>query len=228
MSIQKDIVFVRHGESEGNIGLPAGSSPNRIPLTTNGINMAKEFAANSLFTPELIVSSPYLRAQQTAQPYREKFPTVTYEEWPIQEFTYLNNNKCIGTTFEDRRSLVHSFWEKTKEDISYCDGNNAESYQDFIARIRNCLEDLVNRKEQKILLFGHELFLKGFIYYCLHRKTLPVLQYESWCRSFQITNTSATRFRIEMNEINDNTDTSVNKADVQVFVGSIATKFAIV
>jgi broad specificity phosphatase PhoE len=47
-----------------------------LELTELGWSQAREVAANWTETPSLIVTSPYLRTQQTAAPTIERFPNV--------------------------------------------------------------------------------------------------------------------------------------------------------
>ena len=64
------IVFlIRHGESQSNAGLPT-TSPNNVALTPQGRQQARHVADFLKFYPslDLIVTSPYLRAKQTAEP----------------------------------------------------------------------------------------------------------------------------------------------------------------
>jgi len=59
--------LIRHGQSESNAGLPSADWQG-IPLTELGHQQAARIAGVFTDPPKLIVSSPYLRAQQTAQP----------------------------------------------------------------------------------------------------------------------------------------------------------------
>ena len=54
-----------------------------MELTEKGWQQARGVATNWTETPDLIVTSPYLHAQQTAQPTIERFPGVAVEVWPI-------------------------------------------------------------------------------------------------------------------------------------------------
>ena len=78
--------FIRHGESEGNVGL-ATSESAMIRLTARGIEQAELIALAFIEPPTLIVTSPYLRAKQTAQLTLLRFPDARREEWPVHEFT---------------------------------------------------------------------------------------------------------------------------------------------
>lgn len=84
----RTVWLIRHAQSESNFGLPS-FIPAAPPLTPLGIEQARYVAGAFSERPNLIVTSPYVRTQQTAQPTLERFPDVPQEEWPVQEFTYL-------------------------------------------------------------------------------------------------------------------------------------------
>ncbi len=64
--------FVRHRQSTGNAGMPCNDLA-LLSLTELGWQQARNAAANWIETPDLIVTSPYLRTQQTAAPTIERF-----------------------------------------------------------------------------------------------------------------------------------------------------------
>ncbi|RZK44363.1 MAG: hypothetical protein EOO59_21950, partial [Hymenobacter sp.] len=66
-SPERRVVFIRHGQSTGNAGVP---SPDLalIELTDLGWQQARAVAAGWAEAPTLLVTSPYLRTQQTAAP----------------------------------------------------------------------------------------------------------------------------------------------------------------
>lgn len=63
------LILVRHGESAGNRDRIFASDPHSLPLTELGYAQAAAVARliGARFNAELIVSSPYLRARETAQ-----------------------------------------------------------------------------------------------------------------------------------------------------------------
>ena len=83
------ILLVRHGQSVTNAGGRAADQVSN-PLTELGRAQSREFAERFDCKPTLFVASPFLRAQQTSEPLRQRFPDVPVEEWPIQEFSFLN------------------------------------------------------------------------------------------------------------------------------------------
>jgi broad specificity phosphatase PhoE len=63
------LILVRHGESAGNRDRIFATSPHDLPLTELGYRQAHEAARRiaQLFRPEIIVTSAYLRAHETAR-----------------------------------------------------------------------------------------------------------------------------------------------------------------
>ncbi len=63
------LILVRHGESEGNRDRIFTTNPFELALTETGRRQAREAAAKigAEFAPELVISSPYARARDTAR-----------------------------------------------------------------------------------------------------------------------------------------------------------------
>src|SRR5215475_7985470 len=125
----KNVWLIRHAESIGNAGL-ATSRPDTIPLTGRGIEQASYLADSFSQAPALIVTSPYIRTQQSAKPTIQRFPAARQEQWEVQEFTYLSPARYLDTTAADRIPFVEAYWSRC--DPHYVDGDGAESFADFI------------------------------------------------------------------------------------------------
>ena len=143
--------LVRHGESAANAGI-ATTDPATIPLTPAGRSQAEKLAA-TLEQPDLIVVSPYLRTRQTAEPTISRFPDVPVEVWPVQEFTYLSPERCIGTTAEQRRPMVEGYWHRC--DPGHDDGAGAESFSAMLDRVKGLRERLAAHPADSIVVFTH-------------------------------------------------------------------------
>lgn len=150
--------FIRHGESTANAG-GASQIPATIALTALGERQAHELAANFASAPALIVSSPFLRARQTAAPTAARYDETPMEIWPVEEFTYLAPARCINTAAEQRRPWVAGYWHRN--DPMAVDGSGAESFVDFMVRVRAALQRLADRPEPFIAVFGHGQFMKA-------------------------------------------------------------------
>jgi 2,3-bisphosphoglycerate-dependent phosphoglycerate mutase len=154
------VLLVRHGQSLANSGGKT-ADPDTNPLTDLGRAQAEEFAKHLDCTPALIVMSPFLRAQQTAELLRRRFPEVPVEEWPIQEFTFLEPSQHRNTSEADREPSIFDYWEL--RDHAYVDGPGAESFSMFLDRARETVRRLVERKIGGcVVLFTHGYFMQAF------------------------------------------------------------------
>ena len=157
-SAMREIWLIRHAESTANIGATT-SSPATIPLTDKGLAQAECVAAYIEKQPDLVVSSPFLRAQQTAAPLREKFPGVEKQEWDVQEFTYLAPEHCQNTTLTDRKPLVDAYWARSAP--NYSDGAGAESFADFLLRVRGMMQRIATQESGFVVVFTHGQFIQA-------------------------------------------------------------------
>lgn len=161
----KDVWLIRHAESTANAGA-ATFSPESIPLTEKGMAQARCVADQFDTRPDLIVVSPFLRSQQTAQPLITRYPNVPVEQWPIQEFTYLSPERCRSTTFNDRKPLVAAYW--ARNDPGYCDGPGAESFSDLLARAVAAVARIKTIEHKFVVVISHGQFLRAVIWLLLH------------------------------------------------------------
>lgn len=149
--------FVRHGESAANAGT-ATSDPALIPLTEHGLVQAQTVAESLDIAPDLIVMSPFERAQHTAIPTIQRFPGVPVEVWPVEEFTYLSPSRCLNTTAAERKPWVESYW--ISADPEYVDGIGTESFASLIQRARESLRRL-HGMTGLVVVFGHGQFIQA-------------------------------------------------------------------
>lgn len=152
------IWLIRHGESMVNTGL-AFSTFAGAPLTQRGAQQAQLVAALFTEPPAVVVTSSYLRAQQTAQPTLQRFPQLRCEEWPIHEFTYLTFPSAGAATRDELQPRAEAYWERS--DPAYYDGPQAESFTAFTQRVQQTLVKLRHRSEPFLVLFTHELFISA-------------------------------------------------------------------
>ncbi len=151
------IWFIRHAESETNVGLPT-ASPLTAQLTPAGREQARSIAHAFTTPPQLIITSPYLRTKQTAEFTSQRFPAARVEEWPVHGFTYLSQS--LGpepSTIAERRVLVDAYWERL--DHLYTDGDGAESFTEFMQRVQHVLDQLKNADENLIAVYSHGQFI---------------------------------------------------------------------
>jgi broad specificity phosphatase PhoE len=153
--------LIRHGESAANAGFPS-TTPAAIPLTEAGWNQASRISLAFEQAPSLIVTSSYLRAIQTAKPTIERFPITPLETWDVHEFTYLSPEKLGNTSKAERQPLVDSFWANC--DPNYCDGTDAESFTDFLRRIKLMKDKLMAVNQGFVAIFCHGFVIKAMLW----------------------------------------------------------------
>jgi probable phosphoglycerate mutase len=154
------IILVRHGQSLANAGGKT-ADPDSNPLTEFGRTQSKELVERLNCKPTLFVVSPFLRAQQTAEPLRNRFPNVPVEEWPIYEFTFLEPSQHHNTSEDDREPYVAAYWERG--DSAYVAGPGAESFISFLDRAREAIRRLVSRNPGGcVVIFTHGYFMQAF------------------------------------------------------------------
>ena len=152
-------VFVRHGQSTGNVGVPCHDLA-LIELTEFGRQQAQAVADGWSETPDLIVTSPYLRTRDTAAPTIARFPDTPVEVWPIQEFTYLQPSRWNGSASAARRPYLVNYWKVG--DPAYCDGEGAESFSTLLRRAEAALGRLAALPASSLVyVFSHGQFIQA-------------------------------------------------------------------
>ena len=153
------VTFIRHGQSTGNAGIPCNDL-SLLELTETGWRQAGAVAAGWTAAPDLIVTSPYLRTQQTARPTIERFPDVPVTIWPIQEFTYLEPSRWNGTRSIERKPSIEAYWRAA--DPEFCDGPGAESFATLLRRAEDALGRLAELPEDhRVFVFSHGQFIQA-------------------------------------------------------------------
>jgi broad specificity phosphatase PhoE len=160
--MEKEVWFIRHGESEANAGF-ATSSHAGISLTGSGYRQAIGLTRQIEQRPDLIILTSHVRTQQTAVPCISKFPDVPIETWPLHEFDYLSPVKCRNTTIVDRRPWANEFWARCEPD--YIHGDGSESFAAFSARVINGIRNLERREEKFIIVFTHGQVIRAIRQY---------------------------------------------------------------
>lgn len=196
----KKVYLIRHAESIANSG-EASSDVSSIPLSQEGHRQSEELCKRIAACPDLIVLSRYIRTQQTAQPLLNVFPHARVETWDsVHEFTYLNQSRCVGMTSQQRKPLIEEYW--SRNDPTYCDGGNAETFMDFLIRAADCINGIRIRKESEIVVFSHGQFILAATM-LLERGSFPVGKIDryNFMQSFQEQSVSRTPKNAELVDV---------------------------
>lgn len=156
--VDKKIWLIRHGESTANAGAVTDNHKT-IPLSLIGQEQAEQISLSFQESPTLIITSPFTRTQQTAEPTIKRFPNVRREVWSVEEFTYLSPKTCIGTTAAERKERVNEYWERLDPD--YVDGEGAESFNMLLSRARTAINRINRLESGFIVMFTHAQFMRA-------------------------------------------------------------------
>jgi broad specificity phosphatase PhoE len=160
--------LIRHGQSESNAGLPSLDWRN-IPLTELGRRQAERVAEVFADPPRLIVTSPFLRARQTAQPTSDRYPEAACAQWPVQEFSYLGPLGRPSTAHE-RGPEVRAYWERADPQLAE---PGAESFAGLIGRVTSFLGRLGVQDDGPVAVFSHGIFMRAVAWYLLNSVPVP-------------------------------------------------------
>ena len=164
-----DALFIRHAESLADVGATT-DHPAQYALTDRGRQQAATFAKATAVVPQVIVHSPYLRAEQTALPLASRFPSVSVLKLPVHEFTYLDPEQWRGTNTRQRQPAVQAYWAAA--DPGAQGGEAAESFFEMFARVEATLAWLEKTNTGPIFVFSHELFIRATMW----RTLMPSLE----------------------------------------------------
>ena len=190
--------FIRHAECETNVGLPTADATT-AQLTPEGMKQARQVASAISRCPDLIISSSYLRAQQTAEYTHQRFPHVSVEEWPVHEFTYLSPpTHGTSTTIDERRPRVDEYWDR--RDQHYTDGYGAESLANLMQRVRDVLKQLKNTDAEFIVVFSHGQFILAVLSWLLGLNINNMEQFRHFLLANEIPNGAIVKVALQPQE----------------------------
>lgn len=185
-----NIWFIRHAQSQANAG-ERTVDPALIELTALGREQADHIPALFEHEPDLFVVSPYLRARQTAQFLADKYPSLPVETWPVQEFTYLDRQRCLNTTLAERIPMAREFWDRN--DPRYMDGEGTESFAGLMERAAEMWKRLLASYDGKwVVVFSHAQFIRAAIWHWMYEgdkaTESSMKRFRNFLRAFTIPN----------------------------------------
>lgn len=161
----RELVVVRHGESEGNArGLAQGRV--HFPLTPLGERQAAAVAElmRSLgWQPDLVVTSPLLRCVQTAEIVAERLgaPDPVADE----AFTEIDCGTATGRPFAELAKEHKEFFDRPASQWLGFAELGGESDAELVERVARGLDALP--EEGRVLLVTHGAVFKGVLAHLL-------------------------------------------------------------
>lgn len=158
------IIFVRHGESEANVAKTYNDN-GLSPLTEKGQKQAQQLAQN-LEHVDVILSSPFLRAQQTAKPLAEKFGLT------VETREYLHETKHGRYADAAYDEFVAEERKKFFDDADHKFGDTGESFNDLVARGELLRQEILEKYSGKtVVVVTHGHPVKAFMVACGAKRT---------------------------------------------------------
>ena len=157
----RELVVVRHGESEGNVqGIAQGELP--FPLTERGREQARAAARvvrDLGWTPEEVVSSPTVRCLQSAEEIAGELGLGAPR--PDPAFTEIDSGLGTGLTFAEMRKRYPDLFDRPASEWLGFRDIGGESDDELIARVGRGLDALPD--ESRLLLVTHGAVFKGVL-----------------------------------------------------------------
>lgn len=182
----KTIYFVRHGESEGNVGLVRQG--HHSSLTEKGMEQARFIANRAKKLPvEVLVSSSMKRAVETAEIIGKEIGMAPeLSDLFIERrrpSVQIGKAKDSADSVDAELMILENF---TKPGYRYSD---EENFDDLKERAGRALIFLENRKEENFLVVTHGFFLRIFVARALFGSALSSQEGDHFARTFHMENT---------------------------------------
>lgn len=149
------IIFVRHGESEGNVEKFFGGVTT--PLTKNGEEQAKKVAKElQQQKVDIIIASPFLRTQETAKPLAKALGIEIILDERVAEW---NVGDLIGKPSHSPEAKHDA--QRAYTELDYVRGGTGETHQQVRDRALDFITDISKKYPGKtIAFFSHNGFGK--------------------------------------------------------------------
>ena len=187
----KTIYFVRHGQSEANVGAPVFTGEKSV-LTEHGREQARFIAKRCAKLPiDLLIASTTIRAQETAEEISKE---IGKEIEVLEMFTERKlPTEILGKPRGDSKfEEMYSQWLTAfyQEGLRAGDGEN---FADLKSRVNGALKYLAERKESNILVVTHGFFLHMTVALVLLGDTLTSDEFTKVARTVWMDNTGLTK-----------------------------------
>lgn len=170
--------------------------------------------------PRLVVATPRIRTQQTAEPLARGLETDLVVLPGLRDLNYLQPDKANGTTRKERNPLCAEWWRRSAENDDYVDSGSddtVESLNQFRARICTSLGVLAallrNGYVNQIIAYAHGGVIAAAANIIQGNENWT----NEWCRlgrsNPHLRNTQAVRFSLGT----DGEFALMNKADLDLF-----------
>lgn len=158
--LMKTITFIRHGQSVANAG-GLTVAHHAIPLSGLGELQADVLSTLLPTNPALILTSSFLRAQQTASPFEQRIGLAATDHPLLHEFDNFDLSLIAGMNGAQREPLREAYW--LAFDPNQRMGKTAETFTEFDQRVAAFMPHLQELPDQTIA-FGHGMWIGMLIW----------------------------------------------------------------
>lgn len=155
----KKIFFIRHGQTDHNSARVFQS--DTVGLNDYGVAQAKS-VASKLVNIEVVISSPLLRAQETAKIIAEKSNSSGETTDLLTEFKNPPNIRGKSYDDPDTANIYNGWCSGLLETKSY-GLSDTENYYDLIIRAKKVLVYLTKREEDSIVAVTHSELIRAVL-----------------------------------------------------------------
>lgn len=128
-----------------------------IPLTVKGRLQAVELVKLLPVRPARVLSSPFLRAVDTARPYAESTAAGVEVEPLLREFDMIDPALIAGLYQSQRRPIAEKFWHEADPKMQV--GENAETFDHFAGRVEAFRTATLSSLPDDTVCFGHGIWI---------------------------------------------------------------------
>jgi alpha-ribazole phosphatase len=157
------ITFIRHGQSVANAGGVAIAHPE-IPLSPLGEAQSLALAQALPAQAPMVLTSTYLRAQQTAAPFARRIGVAPQAHPLLHEFDQFDFSLIQGLTGEQREPLRAAFWSRSDPHDRM--GDRAETFNEFEQRVEAVMRELPTWPDGTVI-FGHGMWMAMLVWKAL-------------------------------------------------------------
>lgn len=155
------ILLVRHGETDSNALGMSGVVGNDDPLNQKGeahANIAAKIS--SMFNPNKIYSSQFLRCQQTAESIAVRTGARIEVSDSLKEFDMgdWSNMKSVDTK---ALLMQHDAWDYSPSKFAFR-VPGGESWQDVAMRVKSFLKYLTKSDDDAVVIVSHNATIRAF------------------------------------------------------------------
>jgi len=166
------IFLIRHGESLKNVG-KCDLEDWKVPLTNKGENQALQVGQNLLnycktnnisLDNSIIISSPYIRAKQTANNINKYLNLPLLINYSISEYQHYNQTTDNIEELDEYNKKLSTSCPVLKKFIdNQVDENQNENNVEIVLRAKSVISRLKSLPYDNVFIVSHKGFIKAFI-----------------------------------------------------------------